>query len=336
MKNFPSISIVTCSYNANISLFSKALRAIALQDYPKDKIDHIVMDGGSTNGTIELAKKYHCTVFSDKKLMNQGQVRTSLGIKKARGELIVILESDNIIVGRDWFKKMVQPFAEDKKIVCTFSAYNSYEKNMSATAKYAALFGSPEPTLYYLKKSEKIRMDQTQYDKGHIIKNNKNYWTVTFTKKNLPTLGDNGHMFLRSAMNKVNKDPEKFVHVDAFKELLDKGYDTFGVVKNKIIHVTEATPLKLIKQRVGMKRKFFDGRRGKRSYLVMDWKSPYDRFHLAQNIFYSLTFVVPLYESLRGYIKIREAAWFLHPIMCFLMVLGYGLSEIQWAIKKKI
>src|SRR5437868_736143 len=127
---------------------------------------------------------------------------------------------------------MVLPFQEDENIFCTFSAYNSYEKDMSTVTKYCALFGIPEPTLYYLKKTEKIRMDQKQYDKGTVLKEKKDYWIVRFDNQSLPTLGDNGHIVRKNAIDKVNKDPNTYVHVDAFKELMDIGYDTFGVVKN--------------------------------------------------------------------------------------------------------
>mgnify|MGYP001571838263 CR=1 FL=1 len=47
----------------------------------------------------------------------------------------------------------------------------------------------------------------------------------------------------------------------------------------------------------------------------------------------SVTIVFPLYESIRGYIKIRDAAWFLHPILSFIMLFAYGASEFRWFIK---
>ena len=58
MNNLPSISIVTCTYNVNLKLFEKVLKALREQVYPKRLIEHIVMDAGSSNGTVELAKKF--------------------------------------------------------------------------------------------------------------------------------------------------------------------------------------------------------------------------------------------------------------------------------------
>src|SRR3989344_3600959 len=237
MKNYPSISIVTTTLNSSLPIFERVLKTLESQSYPKNLIEHIVMDGGSINGTVGLARKYHCEASVHKDLMMKEQNRASLGIQKARGDLIVILQSDNIPTSKNWLREMVQPFIDNKKVFCTFSAYNSYEKDMSATTRYGAFFGAADPVLYFLKKSDKIPLAQKRYDKGEIIKETQRYWIVEFAKENLPTMGDNGSMFLRKAMNVVNNDPKLYVHPDAFAELLGRGYNTYGLVKNSIIHV---------------------------------------------------------------------------------------------------
>jgi len=334
--NLPTITILTGTLNSNVEVFKEVLDSIRKQDYPKNLIEHIVLDGGSVNETVRLAKKYGCRVIIRSDLQSEkehGQSRGVIGIKMAKGELILVLESDNILTSGDWLKRMVEPFIQNKKVFCTFSAYNFYEKNMPATTRYTALFGSPDPTLYYLNKTEKIRMDQKKYNKGIILKETNDYYIVKFTTETLPTLGDNGHMFLRKAMLKVVKDTDDYIHVDAFSKLLNYGYDTFGVVKNSIIHVQNPNLIDLVKRRVEIKKIFYDKKRGKRKYLVFNPNSMNDRINLIKYIIFSLTILEPLFESIRGYMRIRDKAWFLHPVMCFLMVTGYGLSEIERRIK---
>lgn len=333
-KKLPTISIITCTYNANLQLFKEVLKALKSQTYPKKLIEHIVVDGGSTNNTVKLARSYNCKVVVRSDLKVEEQVRANIGFNMANGQIFLIIQADNIVTSKNWFKKMVQPFLENKNIFCTFSAYNGYKKNMAATTRYCALIGANDPTIYYLNKTEKIRMDQTQYNKGKIVKETKDYYVVQFNKNNLPTLGDNGHMFLKSAMKKVAKDPKHYMHTDAFSELLNLGYDTFGVVKNSLIHAQIPNLIQSAKRRVEVKEKFYDKYRGKRKYLVYNPNSLHDRINLVKYIFFSLTIIVPLMESIRGYFKIRDRAWFLHPIICLLMVTGYGISEIRWFIKK--
>src|SRR5439155_16961430 len=142
MAKFPSISIVTCTYMSDLSRFTKVLESVKKQNYPKYLIEHLIMDGGSKNGTLELAKKYGCKVYSDPSYKDVAQKRASIGIMKSKNELILILEDDNILPSKNWLAEMVVPFIENKTIFCTFSAYNSYEKVMNDTTKYCALFGS--------------------------------------------------------------------------------------------------------------------------------------------------------------------------------------------------
>ncbi len=329
-KKLLTISIVTPTWNSNIKLFERVLKELKRQIYPRELIEHIVFDAGSTNGTAELAKKYGCKVTIRADLKVQEQVRQSLAIKKARGDLVLILQSDNIPTSKNWLKEMVQPFIDNKKVFCTFSAYNDYEKNMSATTRYGAFFGAGDPTLYYLGKADKIPLLQKKWNKGKIIDETRRYWIVEFNKDNLPTLGDNGHMFRRSAMNRVNKDPKRYVHLDMYIDMLGLGYNTCGVVKNSVIHVITPSIFTYAKRRMQVKETFYDRRRGKRKYLVFSWKSHKDQLNLIKFAFFSLTFIFPLYESIRGYIRIRDKAWFLHPLLSFIMFLAYGFSELRW------
>lgn len=334
MKKNPTVSIYTGSLNPNLKIFKRVLEELKKQTY-REVIEHIIMDGGSTNGSIELAKKYGCKVDIRPHLKSLEQVRFSEGVKKAKGDLVLCLETDNIPTSKTWLAEMVQPFIDNKKVFCTFSAYNNYEKTMSATTRYGAFFGAADPTLYYLGKSDKIPLTQKKYDKGIIIKDTTGYWIVEFDKDSLPTMGDNGHMFRNSAMSKVNKDPNLYVHPDAFVDMLKLGYNTCGVVKNSVIHIIPPNILNYAKRRFQVKRNFYDERRGKRKYLVFSWHSPRDRRNLIKFAIFSLTFVVPLFESIKGYIKIHDRAWFLHPILSFMMFFSYGFSEIVW-LKNKL
>lgn len=336
MNNFPSISIVTCTYNANLEFFEQVLTALRSQNYPRKLIEHIVMDAGSTNGTIELAKKYGCTVFVRSDLKNEEQMRASIGFKKAKGGLILIIQSDNIVVGKDWLKRMTEPF-ENKKVFCTYTAHYSYKKNMSATTRYGALIGANDPIIspYFLDKIEKVTMIQKEYNKGEIIKETPRYYVVKFNKDNFPPLGDNGQMVLRSVMNKVNKDPKEYLHLDTFARMFDMGYDTCGVVKTSIIHLITSDIVRFVTRRIELKERFFDDRRKSRRFLIYDSSSKKDRLNLIKYIFFSATFIFPALQSIRGYLKIRDSAWFLHPLVCFLMLTAYSVSELKWFYRRK-
>lgn len=334
-KDLFSISIVSCTYNSYLPLFKEVLQALKEQNYPKSLVEHIVMDSGSTNGTIELAKKYGCKVHINPELKEEEQVRASLGFKMAKGDIILILQSDNLVTSKDWLRRMVQPFLENNKVFCTYTAHYSYKKNMSATTRYGALIGANDPLIspFFLDKIEKIPMTTERYNKGEIIEENKSYYVVKFSKDNFPPLGDNGQMVLRSTMEKVNKDPKEYLHLDAFAQMFDLGYDTCGVVKSSVIHVITSDIIRFISRRIQLKERFFDKRRERRKYLIYDSSSKKDRINLIKYIFYSITILPTLFQSIRGFLKIRDSAWFLHPVICFLMLIAYGFSETKRVFK---
>lgn len=331
-----SISIVTTSYNTPLWVFRRHLVSVANQHYSKSQIEHIVMDAGSTNGSVEIARRFGCTVIDRPDLFNKGLVRMSLGISMAKGDIILILEPDNIMIGSRWLQEMVKPFEEQSKVIAAFSMYNGFEKNMPMLTRYCALIGANDPTLLYLDKSEKMPFYKKHYDLGEILENQPGYYIVRFTKDNLPTLGDNGHMVRRSIIQKVNKDANSFLHIQAFAELLYKGFDTYAVVKNSIIHYNGSDVLGLVNRKIAYKKSYFDVNRGKRSYYIFDYHSWKDKVRLSFYVFFSLTFIQPFVISIRGYFSVRDISWFLHPLICFLMVIGYSMSEITRFIKYKM
>lgn len=327
--NLPSISIVTCCYNPDINIFEKSLKAIKNQSYPKKLIEHTVMDGGSTNGVETVVKKYNCKFEKRPDLLGHSMIRMCIGIKRSRNEIILFLEPDNIVQGKNWLRKMVQPFIDDSKIVGTFSMHNGFLKRMPLLTKYYALIGANDPTLYYLKKSEKLTWLDKKYNQGNVLINKKDYLIVNFNEKTLPTLGDNGHMVRRKLINKVISNPKFFLHTDAFYKMCLMGYTRYGVVKNSIIHYAGSDMLSNLTKRVKYKHQFYRMENHKRVYHVFSYQSKDDLYNLMKFIIYSLTLIQPLLISIMGYVKNREVAWFLHPVMCFGTVVAYSVSELR-------
>jgi glycosyltransferase involved in cell wall biosynthesis len=54
-ENLPSISIVIPTYNGEQTL-AQCLESIVKQDYPREKVEIIIVDGGSKDKTLDVAK----------------------------------------------------------------------------------------------------------------------------------------------------------------------------------------------------------------------------------------------------------------------------------------
>jgi glycosyltransferase involved in cell wall biosynthesis len=91
MSNLPKITIVTPSFNS-ISTIRETLASVAGQDYPN--VEHIVVDGGSTDGTLEVLKATPRLTWVSEK--DDGHYHAmDKGSRMATGEVVAILNADD-------------------------------------------------------------------------------------------------------------------------------------------------------------------------------------------------------------------------------------------------
>jgi glycosyltransferase involved in cell wall biosynthesis len=89
----PLVSIVAPIYNA-ASFVESSIQSVLGQTYPN--IEYIIVDGGSTDGTVEIAKRYtnRLTLLSEK---DKGQSDAiNKGWRLAKGEILTWLNADDL------------------------------------------------------------------------------------------------------------------------------------------------------------------------------------------------------------------------------------------------
>jgi len=263
-------------------------------------------------------------------------------VKEARNEIVLWLESDNSLSHNESLRELVQPFMDDNKIFSTFTLHYGINKEMKVLDRYCALLGVSDPVAFYLNKADRETWLTNTYEKGKIIKRRSNYDTVEFNKSNLPTVGDNGFLTRRKVLLKANISFESYLHIDIYVDLLKLGYKRFGVVKKvNIEHDIGKGILNLVRRRVlYVKRYSLSKYINHRRYAVFDFNSSKDVVNLLKYIFYTVTFIQPLFLSTRGFLKIRDTAWFLHPFMCWLFLIYYlrftSFSLLKLKLSKKL
>lgn len=110
---YPKVTIITATYNLiqnhRAGSVVQTIESVHSQDYPGE-IEHLVMDGGSTDGTLELLQDYEnrgwIRIYSEKD--NGLYFAMNNGISKASGKYIAILNSDDYWDDNEAIKTCVQ------------------------------------------------------------------------------------------------------------------------------------------------------------------------------------------------------------------------------------
>lgn len=110
------ISIITAVYNSAETI-EDSLKSLQSQSY-KD-IEHIIIDGGSTDGTLEVVKQYS---GPNEKIISEPDKgiydALNKGIGEATGSIIGILHSDDIYAHGDILSKVAAVFEDESVDSC--------------------------------------------------------------------------------------------------------------------------------------------------------------------------------------------------------------------------
>lgn len=102
----PLITIITPTYNVEDSL-EATIKSIIEQDY--DNIEHIIVDGASTDGTLDIIKKYESKITKYVSEPDKGIYEAmNKGVNLATGSYINIMNSADTFTSKDTISKAVQ------------------------------------------------------------------------------------------------------------------------------------------------------------------------------------------------------------------------------------
>jgi cellulose synthase/poly-beta-1,6-N-acetylglucosamine synthase-like glycosyltransferase len=111
-EKLPFISILIPAYNEQAGIV-KTIKSALNSDYPRDKMEILVIDDGSKDKTLELANSVKDDVVKVFSKLNGGKASAlNLGISKAKGEIIFTMDADTTITS-DSVIRMVQLFQEE-------------------------------------------------------------------------------------------------------------------------------------------------------------------------------------------------------------------------------
>ena len=130
MNKTSLFSIITATYNSEKTL-AVAIESVIMQPYTN--VEHIIIDGNSTDNTVAIIKQY-AQKFSDKiKWISEPDKgiydAINKGIDLAKGDIIGVLGSDDSYLP-ETFQKIALEFSKDNKLKVIYGLVNLYSKGV--------------------------------------------------------------------------------------------------------------------------------------------------------------------------------------------------------------
>jgi glycosyltransferase involved in cell wall biosynthesis len=106
------VSLITVTYNSSRYL-QNAIQSVYNQDYPD--IEYIIVDGGSTDETVSIIEQNASCITKWISEKDNGMYDAiNKGMKMATGDVIGILNSDDMLASKDVISKIAYCFKEQK------------------------------------------------------------------------------------------------------------------------------------------------------------------------------------------------------------------------------
>jgi len=320
-KKLPSISVLLPTLNS-ARVLEGCFKSIVNQDYPKDKIEIIVADGGSTDRTLEIAKRYGAKIY--KSSLKTGEAGKAVALRQARGELVALIDSDNILPSKKWLKRMVGPFS-DPEIVGSEPWEFTYRRQDSLVNRYCALIGANDPYCYFVGNYDKQSILSGKWTGLNFFQEDKNRYLKVRIKGNiLPTIGANGTIWRTEVLKKAVGKSDYLFDTDIPYMLTKNGPFWLAKVKVGIVHLYCRTIGDFYRKQKRRARDFF--------YLEKEEERRETYQRQAGRQFYfiltTITILPLIFQSIKGFIRKPDNVWLFHPFACLLTLWIYGSETI--------
>lgn len=129
------VSIITATYNSSSSI-QRTIDSVAEQDFKE--IEHIIIDGGSTDDTLDIIKKNNgriSVLISERD--NGIYDALNKGIKNATGDVVGFLHSDDVFTNKHVISRIANCFNIKKTdVVYGNLVYQSKDEDNKKTIRY--------------------------------------------------------------------------------------------------------------------------------------------------------------------------------------------------------
>ena len=316
MSSSKIVSIIIATFNSE-KVLPMVLNSVKQQTFSKDKIEILIVDGGSNDQTLKIAKRFGCKIINNPR--TEPVYGKFLGYLAAKGQYIMYLDHDEVIENKDSINLKLLALKRSKIKAVLGSGYKSPE-GYPFINSYINEFGDPFSFFIYKLSKDANFFAQAMRGRYPIFLENKFFTTFDLSKiKSLPIieLVAGGSMFDAATLKKEYPQTlKKYKLLPHYFYLLHSRYPFIAITKNDALIHYSADNLKgyLIKIRWRVKNNIyhvsdmgesgFSGRNKFQPLLI--------RFKKYLFIPYAYSLILPLLDSIELIFSRRKPLYLLH------------------------
>ncbi len=308
-KESMDVSVIMPALNAQNTI-ERSLASVRDQDYDQKKIEILVVDGGSTDNTIEIAGKYNAGIIPNPGV--QPECGKYEGIKAAKGRYLMFLDADEVLGRPDSISKRINILETHPYDLLIFGGYQKPD-GFSFINDYINIFSEPFSNFIYGVPTDCRYFLDGLNKKFELVKQNSLFSVFSYKNRQPP-------LFDMCAGNII--DRKKYLDLINEFSLADipkifyrmTEEDTrFAVLKNDFItHYSSDTLnrfLKKIRWRI-LSNLFFKDKTGAGFSNRQEFSSNKHKKYLF--IPYAFSVILPFAESVIKALKYKNAALLIH------------------------
>jgi hypothetical protein len=313
------ISLIVATLN-EIRRLPRLIASVAGQTYPRELVEVVIADGGSTDGTVEYAESAGCIVVHNPHRRAEPGIVVGTGV--ATGDLVASLAADTVFHDRDFIAKIVAPFA-DPNVYLSVPRVIGTQEDCLAT-RYINEFTDPFNHFLYGDAAS-----PTTFGLAYRIKRTTPAYVIYDFPPDAPPLVAfaQGTTLRAGFARRTGTEEDDILPV---MDVLREGGEIAYVPSARIEHHTVASLADFVQKfgpriakrledrshTVWQRAAFWTKQRRMRAYL---WP------------FYAVSVVGPILTALYGLIRDRRAIWLYHPVITFALGIEFWRRAVPYA-----
>ncbi len=308
----PTVTFIIPTLNA-AGLLPFCLRAIRAQDYPRDHLQILVVDGGSSDATLEIARQFGAQVIANPdRVAEQGK---RIAMPHVRGEIVIFVDADNEITHPDFVRRAVGALSAHPDALGVESYYLASPRMSSLCVYLTQTLHIGDPVAWIMSVPPVLLESEAGVET----------WTFPAGSLAYP-LGANGFVYRRDVLVAAQAEQD-FEDTHIALRIALAGRRQWLRLSGRGVHHYLVTSLGDFVKKRRRQTFHFLGRRGKKGD---SWTRMNPRVPAWLACLYCVSLLGPLYHTVRGLVRTRDIRWLWHPLACLASVFGLTWGVVTY------